>query len=64
VVDYHIGQSTTIDDVHLSWINIELLGRKSDAADEYRSNQMNIICCRWKSSVADKSTSDYDNKPT
>jgi hypothetical protein len=43
-----------MDDIHLAWMKIVLLGRKSAVLDEYRSHRMNIICCHQKSSVVDK----------
>jgi hypothetical protein len=36
-----------MDDIRTYWMNIVTLDRKSAAADDYRSNHLNIIIIMW-----------------
>jgi hypothetical protein len=47
-------ESTIIDDIRLSWMNIVSIGWISSALDEYHPRQMSITCFSWISSARDE----------
>jgi hypothetical protein len=47
-------ESTIIDDIRLSWMNIVCIGWISSILDEYCPRQLNIICFSWILSALDE----------